>query len=356
MHNRFITATAAPYTLVVMSNPRATIREVAEAAGVSRATVSYALNGGGRVSAETRARIQAVAVRLNYRPHRTARGLRMGRSRTLGLMLPAPTDGRAHPVSRIDFYLDLALAAATAAFERDHGLLLLPSALAGNLDQVGVDGMLICNPESGDVRIASVEAAGVPVVTIDRDLARPSHQHWVAADTRRSTRLLLDHLVDRGAGGIVLLNGSPRWSWPADTEEAYRDWCATHDHEAKVVTVPLPPDEEATARAVDRLLGTGDPPDAILGLPIAFATTVLRVAEARGVRVPDDLLVAACVDGREAIAAQPGITAVDISPDLQARAAVDMLLSLVDGGSPAAPEVVEPRLCVRASTARSAAP
>ncbi len=183
MHNRFITATAAPYTLVVMSNPRATIREVAEAAGVSRATVSYALDGG-RVSAETRARIQAVAVRLNYRPHRTARGLRMGRSRTLGLMLPAPTDGRAHPVSRIDFYLDLALAAATAAFERDHGLLLLPSALAGNLDQVGVDGMLICNPESGDVRIASVEAAGVPVVTIDRDLARPSHRRSGSRPTR----------------------------------------------------------------------------------------------------------------------------------------------------------------------------
>ncbi|XGU21714.1 LacI family DNA-binding transcriptional regulator [Rhodococcus sp. 3Y1] len=55
-------------------------------------TVSYALNGKGRVDAATRARVQEVADRLGYRANRSAQNLRSGRTATLGLMLPLPTN------------------------------------------------------------------------------------------------------------------------------------------------------------------------------------------------------------------------------------------------------------------------
>lgn len=64
-----------------------TLRDVATAAGVAVSTVSYALNGKGRVDSATRARVQEVADRLGYRANRSAQNLRSGRTATLGLML-----------------------------------------------------------------------------------------------------------------------------------------------------------------------------------------------------------------------------------------------------------------------------
>src|SRR6266550_6155811 len=75
-----------------MSQP--TIHDVAKAAGVSVTTVSHALNGKGRVDPNTRARVAQVVHRLGYRANRHARGLRMGRSGSLGLLLPVSGDAR----------------------------------------------------------------------------------------------------------------------------------------------------------------------------------------------------------------------------------------------------------------------
>ena len=74
-----------------MGDPRirATVREVAEAAGVSTGTVSHALNGTGRVAAATRTRVAEAAAELDYRPDRRGRALRSGRTNTLALLLPA---------------------------------------------------------------------------------------------------------------------------------------------------------------------------------------------------------------------------------------------------------------------------
>src|SRR5438046_10212833 len=98
-----------------LMNNRPTIRDVAKAAGVSVTTVSHALNGKGRVDPNTRARVAQVVRRLGYRANRHARGLRIGRSGSLGLLLPVSGDARSDETLRLDF--DMRLAGAAAATE-----------------------------------------------------------------------------------------------------------------------------------------------------------------------------------------------------------------------------------------------
>src|SRR5919197_4659813 len=99
------------------SRPRVTIGDVARSAGVSPTTVSHALNGKGVVRPATRARVLRTAQRLGYLPNSAARNLRSGRTATLGMMFPR------EQFSGVEYYLQLASAAAQAAFARDHGVL-----------------------------------------------------------------------------------------------------------------------------------------------------------------------------------------------------------------------------------------
>ena len=113
---------------------RPTIRDVATAAGVSPATVSLALNGRGTISVATTARVREVAERMGYRPSRTARALRTARTATLALVLstidPAH-DGGGEP--SFEYYMRLTRGAASAAFAREHRLLIAPPVRSGDV-------------------------------------------------------------------------------------------------------------------------------------------------------------------------------------------------------------------------------
>jgi DNA-binding LacI/PurR family transcriptional regulator len=181
----------------VVSRP--TIHDVAKAAGVSVTTVSHALNGKGRVDPQTRALVTQVVHRLGYRANRHARGLRSGRSGTLGLLLPVSGDVRTDETLRLDYYMRLAGAAATAAFAREQALMLLPPVIAGSgLGGLAIDGGIVADPSPHDQRMTVLEGQGLPAVSIGRDLGRPDHSWYVELDNAANTRLMLDHLAERG--------------------------------------------------------------------------------------------------------------------------------------------------------------
>ncbi|MGQ9854930.1 MAG: LacI family DNA-binding transcriptional regulator, partial [Candidatus Oleimicrobiaceae bacterium] len=74
-----------------------TIKDVAQRAGVAVSTVSLVINGKGRVSPATRARVLRAVAELNYHPHRSARGLVTQRSGNLGFILTDDHFSRAEP-------------------------------------------------------------------------------------------------------------------------------------------------------------------------------------------------------------------------------------------------------------------
>jgi DNA-binding LacI/PurR family transcriptional regulator len=331
---------------------RPTINDVAKTAGVSATTVSHALNGKGRVDPATREHVLQVVQRLGYRANRHARGLRSGRSGTLALLLPVDADVQADEALRLDYYMRLAAAAATAAFGREQALVLLPPTIVQTgLRGLAMDGGIVVEPVPRDPRASMLTGHGLPVVTIDPDPGWPDERWYVTSGTHADTLLVLDHLAARGARRIALLTPATRWGWAADTRDAYDAWTAEHGAPRITVPVAMHPGEESAFAAARNLLAGPQPPDALFVGAARFVRGALHAAKSCGRQVPGDLLIAAAVDCLQAREGDPPVTALDLHPELQAEAAIEMLLARLDGTQVTAPVYIEATLRPRASTA-----
>lgn len=330
---------------------RPTIRDVAKAAGVSVTTVSHALNDKGRVDPATRALVTRVVHQLGYRANRHAQGLRSGRSGALALLLPIRTDARADEALSLDFYLRLASAAAGAAFSQEQALMLLPPTIVQTgLHGLGLDGGIVVDPSPRDPRVSLLAGQGLPVVTIERDLGRPDDLWFVASEAAVNARQVLDHLAARGSRRIALLVPRTDWGWATQTLSAYDSWVREHRVPRLITPVAMEPGEESAFLAARQLLDRPRPPDAIFVVAARFVRGVLRAAEAAGRRVPGQLLIAAGVDSLQAREGHPPVTALDLHPERQAEAAVEMLLARLNDDRVEAPRYIPATLRLRTST------
>lgn len=202
---------------------RATIVDVAEAAGVAVGTASNALSGKGRVSAATRARVAKAAADLEFVPHRAARGLPTGRTMTIGLRF-----GHEATIPGGEFFVDMLDAAAEEAERHGYGLLICRDGGSGS---ALVDAHLVVDPAEGDDLPEA--QGGVPVVTIGRNSA-PTVP-WVDVDHEAAMRTLLDHLAGRsGDGPVWLVTMSGHLAFLESLERACRAWAQEAGRECVV--------------------------------------------------------------------------------------------------------------------------
>ena len=331
-----------------------TIVQVAAAAGVSPTTVSHALNGKGRVDEGTRAHVERVAASLGYSANRYARGLRSGRFAAHALLLPVALGRGGSGALTLDYYRRLASGVAAELFAHRQLLVLVPPVPdAGAVASIPVDGAIVVEPTEGDEQLAALREAGLPTVTTDRDPDHPDDPWCVTSDLGRGTTALLDHLAGEGATRVALVLPDARREWPRAVESAYDEWCDRRGSAPVVERVALAARAHAVHAATCALVDAKPAVHAILVGAERFVPAVMDALADRGVRVPHDLLVAACVDGNHARGAAPPLTAFDLRPELQARAAVELLLARVSGAAPTGPTVVRGALHVRASTTRS---
>jgi DNA-binding LacI/PurR family transcriptional regulator len=331
---------------------RATIRDVASAAGVSTTTVSDALNGRGRLPAATREHVGAIAEGLGYRARAAARALREGRSGQVGLYCPFLA-GIHGGLAGTGYYMELAMGAAETALAADLALVLLPAGLAPErLAAAEIDGLIVADPLRDDAGVAALAARGVTIVTCERDpTPGAAHGGCVRSDHTAALRELLDHLAAAGARRVALVAAGEETAWSAELGAAYRAWCAERGAPAREARVPISPRAEYAERATAELLRDPEPPDAIVCAPDGGAAAVLRALGASGLRVPADVLVASCVDGPAVAGAAPGVTAIDLRPALVGQRAGQLLADLLGGrATPGIEAEVPTRLVVRAST------
>lgn len=338
---------------------RVTIKEVAAAAGVSPTTVSHTLSGKRRVDPDTRARVIETADRLGYRVNRTARALRAGGTSTIAFMLPdqaaatADDELELREMLDLEYYMRIASAAATTAFENRHALLLTPRAEdRAQLAALDFDGAIVCDPTHDDRRLRQLEKLGIPVVTIERELGQPQHRWYVAGDNRQNMRRLLDHLEAVGARRIAMLTVAGDWAWAAESAEAFTDWSAERGLQPLIEPTSLRDLERSAYERTAALLDRDPRPDAIVALAADYPSGVLRAARERGVQVPRDLLVAAGIDGGNVRYSHPPVTAIDLQPDLQGAEAARLLIARLRGEDVPRPSTTPSLLHVRESTTR----
>jgi DNA-binding LacI/PurR family transcriptional regulator len=334
------------------------MRDVAEHAGVSVRTVSNVVSGYPHVSAETRARVQRSLDELGYKMDFLARGLRSGRTGFVALAVPYLAE---------PYFAQLAQAVIRAAARR--GITVLVESTEGHRDterrilEGGLtnvaDGVLF-SALTVPAADAAATAPDFPLVMLgEHDIGDRFPR--VGIDNVAAARTVVEHLLDQGCRRIVALgrNGSENGSQRA---EGYRQALSGAGvRRVNWMVVPVEDWNRAQGyEAVRNLLdGNGPLPDAIFAFNDALAVGALRALDASGVRVPDDVAVAAIDDVPESAYTHPPLTS--IAPDLDIIA--ERALSLLEeqgrrpggegpGPREAGPEATPFRLVVRESSQR----
>ena len=326
---------------------RATIADVAREAGVSRTTVSHALNGLGKVNSATRDKVKEVAASLNYRPSVRAQGLRSGRSQALALLSSMPSAVSTGP-SQLGFFTELAMGCARTALLKGYVFVLAPpDGDANPVDRLDIDGAILLEPAADDPIAVALSDRGIPFVAIDG----PAGERTVDLHHEETAELLVSHLVERGAQHPALVVGSDRRRSQAAAREVYEAAAARIGFTPLIAEADEGDGEDGGYRASTWLLAEHPEVDGLI-VPIdAFATGAVRAGVEAGRTVGDDLLIATRYDGLRARTSTPPLTAVDLGLDEISAAAVERLVAILDGESEqVATSASAPTLVVRKST------
>jgi DNA-binding LacI/PurR family transcriptional regulator len=330
-------------------NGRATIFEVAEAAGVSITTVSHVFSGNRRVREETRRRVLETAERLVYRPRATARGLATGRTNTLALQVSISGES----LVLNPFFSSLLASLSLAAIDRGYSFVFVPPESAGRgfidplLVERRVDGAILVDPVKRDPFVRAVLSAGIAYVSIGRILGVKSDR-WVDNDHRAASVKVVAHLKRAGYRRPALLTVPFDVSYIVDCTDGFRS--ATG--EAGQILEAVDMTEAAAHRAAGQALRADEPPDAFFCVHDRLAVGALAAAAEHGVAVPDELGVVGVGDFL-AQHGHPPLTSVRVFPERVGAIALDRLDVLLRGGDAELPGIVPNQLVRRTSTARA---
>lgn len=331
----------------------ATIKDVAERAGVSTATVSYVLNGTGTVTEATRERVRAAAAALNYQPNHAARSLRT-RSRTLGLVLPARGARLGDPA-----LAELVGGIAEAAAARGYFLLLATAgadqpeqALGEQLVRSGrVDGLVLLDLHFDDERARYLRALGVPFVCAGPSLAG-LESACVGFDLSAAARVATRHLIGLGHTRIAMI-ALP--SYLAESEPFYQGYAAVLEASGidldPMLIVEAGTTQNDGVAAMQELLALPEPPSALLAASDDLAFGAMHALRDAGCEVGRDISLVGCGDVPLAAHTHPPLTTLRAPRYGLGVALARRLIDRIEGRSDARqPDLLPLQLIVRRST------
>jgi LacI family transcriptional regulator len=336
---------------------RLTIRDVAEFAGVSTATVSRVINGRAEVSDRAREAVMRVVREHGYSTNRTARGLSAGRTGLVGMNLPVVH----HSYSAV--ILD---GAAEALYEHDMRIVMCPThhererevSLLERLMHGTTDGALLILPEESSDELVALRDHGYPFVIVDPHKRGDEKVPTVSAAHSSGASEAVEHLLSLGHRRIAAITGPRGWIATEGRLRGYRAALAA----AGVMPDPqleIESDFHAKggASAAGALFDLSDPPTAIFAFNDMLAIGAMRAARAWGLRVPEDVSIIGFDDTFEASIVTPPLTTVRQPLAEMGRMAVNQLIRLLQNQRIEALHVeLETKLIVRESTAPAVAP
>ncbi|MER6005438.1 LacI family DNA-binding transcriptional regulator [Nonomuraea sp. NPDC051941] len=329
------------------------IKEVAQLARVSVGTVSNVLNRPEIVSPATRERVFEAIKKLGFVRNEVARHLRVGRSRTVGLVVLDVSN---------PFFVDVAQGAESVADDHDSMVVLCNSAgdpgrerrHLDQLEQQRVMGILITPVEMESPWLEELAARGTPVVLVDSPAT--GLQCSVAVDDRLGGQIAGAHLIERGHRRIMFVGGPTSIRQVADRHAGISSAVAAADGAVELLTSTAPTLTVAEGRAVGErvaALPADERPTAAFCANDMMALGFLQAMATHGLRVPEDLAIIGYDDIDFAAAAAVPLSSIRQPRELLGRTAIDLLLEEV-----ADPEqhrhrqvIFQPDLVIRESSA-----
>jgi LacI family transcriptional regulator len=314
-----------------MNKPHVTIEDVAQLAQVSKMSVSRVLNGQPGVSEKTRQRIIEAMDSLGYLAS-LARRTRRGSSKLIGLLIPDITTT----------YMGEILRGVSGAAERlNYGLMLYTQGSSNSAQRTSyylsllnnslVDGVLMVVPRDYEVIASELKNYALPYVIIDHH-SGTGNEPSVTATNRKGTLDAMRHLLALGHQRIGFITGRMDIACSHDRLQGYRDGLAE-------VGLPFDPElvregdfsQPSGFQQAQVLLQLKEPPTAIVASNDVMAFGVMDAAKAAGLAVGQDLSIVGFDDIFMASQVYPPLTTVRQPMAAMGEAALEMLVSLLDG-------------------------
>jgi LacI family transcriptional regulator len=339
-----------------------TLNDVAELAGVSRATASRALAGYGRISASTVRVVEVAAQKLGYKPNEVARAMRAGKTKTIGLVVISDFTNA--------FFDRATKAIIDAAKQNGYQTLVSHTdeqvenekiAVRTLLDK-RVDGLIVVPASDTDHEHLQASQLGTtPLVLIDRRLEGQNFTSITTGDYQGSIEAV-SYAYGRGhrqMGFLVAVPGLLKNtnSWPhipisTVLDRANGFAAAIKKLKVKSKMVFCQASQESAETAVEAMLAGANPPTIIFTSNNDMLLAVLRVAGKLGITIGKKLSVVSFDDSPWTAAMSPAITVISRPVDELGSRAVSALLDQMRGDAPAGDVVMPTLLIERDSVAK----
>lgn len=273
----------------------ATIKDVAERAGVSLITVSRVINGTGYVSTATRTKVQAAIAQLQYIPNQMASSLRSRQTTTIALLLPTIAE---------TFWTTIARGVEDEAESRGYSVFLCntdndPAKEARYFDVLlgyRVAGIITVPASESASQLHLLQEHRMPFVQIHRRV-ESIQADVVRGDSYGGALALTKHLLDAGARRVAYVGGFRSLLNSRDRLAGYKDALGAAGVTGNPALIRLGTLEQQTGYAiVHELLLSGVSPDALFIANSTLAIGALHALIETGIRIPHDMLVASYYD------------------------------------------------------------
>ncbi len=339
---------------------KVSLSDIARELGVSKTLVSLVLNGRGDevgINKETQQRVVAMAEKMNYKPNLVARGLRLGASKTIGLVIP----NIANP-----FFARIARVVEDEADKYGFRVMSVSSdekpekeiSLIQVLLERQIDGLILATCLKGKEEIRSLKNDKIPFVLIDRHFPQVK-TNYVVVDNRAGAFQVVDHLLRQGYRKIGLLKISPSHITPIRLRhQGYHDALKAHGirYDKKLVKeIPFGSIDEVMEEALRELLQRPVNAEALFFLNNDLTVAGLNVIKKFGLRIPQDVAIVSFDDLQLFRLLYPPITAVAQPWREMGREAVRILMKEIEASRyPEEKEqiVLPPEIRIRKSSER----
>ncbi|MDB5080381.1 MAG: transcriptional regulator, LacI family [Chloroflexi bacterium] len=325
------------------------IKDVAEAAGVSTASVSRVLTNQPNVTPELREKVMAAVKQLNYRPNLVARSLRSQQSNTIGLIVSD---------IRNPFFTAISRAVEDTAYQQGFRVILCNTDEDAEKETLYLNLMrdenvagIIFSPTRQTLANFSALDLNFPTVVVDRSI-KNINVDSVLLDNVAAAYRLTNHLIENGYQRIGAIFGEASTTG-AERRHGFLE--ALKDH--NLTSLPgllktAPPKIENGYESALEMLKSGTPPEAIFTSNSMLGAGVLMAIREMKFNMPDDLALVTFDDTAWASLVQPAITVIAQPTDEIGKTATQLLLQrIAEPGRPTRKVILDGELIVRGSSA-----
>lgn len=311
-----------------------TINDIALELGLSKSTVSKALNDSYEISEKTKKMVRAHAAQRNFKPNILAKSLKQGYTKSIGIV-----------ISTIDnnFFSQVIDGIESVAEERGYNISITQThesyekevRKVNHFSDRYIDGILISlSSETTDLHhLKTLQEKGLPIVFFDR-IAKEINTHKVITDNFKGAYDGTQHLIEAGYRRIAHITSSKSLSITNERLAGYA--AALKDNQLQLNEGYIKycrhggKDIAETAAAINELLALKPPPDAIITASDRITTQSLALLNQAGMRIPEDIALIGFTNSKLADVLNPSLSAI-VQPGFEiGKTAIELLISLIE--------------------------